>query len=201
MWSELGSGKHSKHSPHTHTHTQAVLKSKHCTLQKYPANEVQNTSTKCHTGSFCQKRNQSLSDIYPRQLVGRVFASFSLLQRVQDLGGWDVPFGLCRVGKMQWEGNINHSPVCLNQMPFKTLFLDILNIICSWLIAAWMKDPPADLVLSRVGSLSLWISPSPPWMSPARSWRIGEGHLQRKRKRRKMGCHFFSVCRVSSVFY
>lgn len=41
---------------------------------------------------------------------------------------------------------------------------------------------PADLVLSRVGSLSLWISPSPPWMSPARSWRIGEGHLQEERK-------------------
>lgn len=71
------------------------------------------------------------------------------------------------------------------------IFLDILNIICSWLITAWMKDPPADLVLSRVGSLSLWTSPSPPWMSPARSWRIGEGHLQRERKRRKMDCKFF----------
>ncbi|TNN58090.1 hypothetical protein EYF80_031689 [Liparis tanakae] len=41
------------------------------------------------------------------------------------------------------------------------------------------SDSPADLVLSRVGSRSLWSSPSPPWMSPARSWRVGEGHLDR----------------------
>lgn len=42
-------------------------------------------------------------------------------------------------------------------------------------------DSPADLVLSRVGSLSLWISPSPPWMSPGRSWRTGEGQLEKDR--------------------
>lgn len=48
------------------------------------------------------------------------------------------------------------------------------------LYALW--DLPADLVLSRVGSLSLWISPSPPWMSPASSWRIGDGQLQRENK-------------------
>lgn len=39
--------------------------------------------------------SDSTADIYPGQLVRGVLPSFSLLHRVQDLGGGDVPFGLC----------------------------------------------------------------------------------------------------------
>lgn len=78
----------------------------------------------------------------------------------------------------------------------KNTFVDIL---CSWVTTAKMKriwDSPADLVLSRVGSLSRWISPSPPWMSPVRSWRIGEGHLEKEKRRGKL----FSAHKVKFVF-
>lgn len=45
-------------------------------------------------------------------------------------------------------------------------------------VKPWSGGSPADLVLSRVGSLSLWISMSPPCISPVRSWRMGDGHLE-----------------------
>lgn len=45
-------------------------------------------------------------------------------------------------------------------------------------VKPWSDGSPADLVLSRVGSRSLWISVSPPCISPVRSWRMGDGHLE-----------------------
>ncbi|CAG6017685.1 unnamed protein product [Menidia menidia] len=66
------------------------------------------------------------------------------------------------------------------------------------------SDSPADLVLSRVGSLSLRISPSPPCMSPARSWRMGEGHLEQERTGKMTSdrmSFFYGLCTPHQYHY
>lgn len=51
------------------------------------------------TGLNHRRTSDGRADIYPGQLVRGVFPSVSLLNRIQDLGGGDVPFGLCKPGE------------------------------------------------------------------------------------------------------
>lgn len=105
-----------------------------------------------------------------------------------------MPFGLCgpRRKKLSATDESPASVTCLLKHPISRYYMH-LNHDC---LDERTSDSPADLVLSRVGSLSLWISPSPPWMSPARSWRIGEGHLEKERGGKWAANHFLSIERA-----